>query len=120
MNNVDQAAPVVRPSMIITLYAQQFNSVPRGSSEIIHVGNEEGITWVIGFAGIPTYGIMLRILAIMENNIFPHLCCELDVFFNYNTDNQVTMKGVNPHYILNHNTYTDILQFVERCQHHVY
>lgn len=115
----DEQPHYVGPHLVTSLYLEQFKSLPMGSSEVIYLENVDS-TWFLGFAGIPTFGVMLRLLAIMENDVFPTIGCDLQVSFNYQKDDQIGMNGVNPHYIPNANTYTDILQFVERCQHHVY
>lgn len=119
ISNDNQPFAYLEPNHIITLYLQQFRCLPQGSSELKYVGNA-GSTWIIGFAGIPKFGTMIRILAIIENDIFPETGCQLTIHFKYQQDDTIIMQGVNSHYVPNCNTYTDVLQFVERCQHHVY
>jgi hypothetical protein len=117
--NTQELGDYVEPNTLKTLYLNHAGALPQGSSEMVHITNQD-CTWTIGFAGYPRLDVMLNILAIMQTNILPRVDCLFQLIFRYGQDEELKLISVSPDYRPNGNTFVEVLQFIERCQHHCY
>lgn len=117
--NTQKLGDYVEPETLKTLYLNHAGTLPQGSSEMVHISNQDS-TWTIGFAGYPRLDVMLNILAIMQTNILPRVDCVFQIIFRYGGDEEMKIVSVSTEFIPNENTYVQVLQFIERAQHHCY
>jgi hypothetical protein len=117
--NTQKLGDYVEPETLRTLYLNLAGELPQGSSHFAHISNQD-CTWTIGFAGYPRLDVMINVLAIMQTNILPRVDCLFQLTFNHKQDDELNLISVSTDYRPNGNTFVQVLQFIERCQHQCY